>query len=294
MDCDGFRLVEGTPPSQARHVRLVAVIGVCVPAIAQADPVRVAVAAVADTVAKATAQIDPKALAGPSIVIATIDKPSADAAKTVREALAARAFTIVDELASPPVLTVEAPSHARATIVLDPERGAITVIAKPANVKAPGKCVAIPQQRHEVYLHSMAVNQDGELGQGTVHWDLRTTAMLDVDGDGVLDDFVPTAPSKHACPEQVRWRVFARRGTCGHDVGIVGPGWVTAATTADASGFFRLTSSAESSALGKDAVPQMTTSTRTFAVQNGRYVQIDQSTRTGLCHHCATWSCTAP
>ena len=62
----------------------------------------------------------------------------------------------------------------------------------------------------------------------------------------------------------------------------------------DASGFRAFTMETQKSKAGKKGNPEMATTVRRFAVKAGKYKQLDVKTTTGACHHCATWSCTAP
>src|SRR5262249_31885393 len=146
--------------------------------------------------------------------------------KVVRAAIAKLPVTIVDEREEQNmlVLVVQAKSGARATIALGKDGGGIATTMRPTTSKPPGACVAIPQVSHRVYVRSGGVNDSGEFHESTRSWELDTTRMLDVDGDGISDVFVPVAPNADACPGAVSWRVFVIRGTCGHDVGVVGPG----------------------------------------------------------------------
>ena len=92
--------------------------------------------------------------------------------------------------------------------------------------------------------------------------------------------------------------MYAVRGTCGHDLGVVGPGAIdhtaVIASPLDASGFRPLVLTAESSGSGKRPIPEHTTTTRRFEVRRGAYMLVDTKQRSGTCHHCATWYCRSP
>jgi hypothetical protein len=91
--------------------------------------------------------------------------------------------------------------------------------------------------------------------------------------------------------------VFVARGNCGHDLGVIGPGtfqWDAATAAIDASGFRPFTMEAQTGRLGKRGIPEMTTTTRRFAVKRGKYAQVEIKSSTGVCHHCATWHCNSP
>ena len=193
-------------------------------------------------------------------------------------------------------ITVEATNGSRAQIDIEQGGGTITLTARPASPTLPGKCVAIPDVKYTVFVNSTGIDQQGKVGHGQNQWELATARIHDADGDGILDAFVPVA-KKHTCPEAVTYRVFAVRGGCGHDLGVIGPGNFAfdAGTTAiDASGFRPFTMTAEKTQSGKDGTPEMKTTVRRFAVKRGKYAQASSKTSTGVCHHCALWSCNSP
>lgn len=193
-------------------------------------------------------------------------------------------------------LTVENADGVRVLIVLGERSGAIYVTARPNARALRGRCVRPPQRRHQVDVDAGAIDQMGEYHRRQVSWDLATSPRLDVDGDGVLDWFVPIA-KKHDCPESVSWDVYVRRGSCGHRLGRVGPGspsYDDAIEPPDASGFRPIELVSESTDFGKRGIPEMTTTRSTFAVRKGRYRRVKRDKTTGVCHHCATWSCRSP
>ncbi len=275
---------------------------VLVPTLASADAPHVQLADAPKTIADAMAAVDLKnAKAGETLVISSI--AAGDPAKPIdtaklRSGLGAQKLKIIDDRTqdNATVITVEGATGSRARITVDQGGGTIVMVAKPTAIKPPGKCVAIPIARHPVHVHSSAINQDGERGEGETFWDFKTERIHDVDGDGIADAFVPVAKTTSACPEEVAFRVFVVRGDCGHDLGVIGPGsfQFDAGTTAlDASGFRPFTMTAETTRFGKRGIPEMTTTVRRFAVKGGKYAPLDVKKTTGVCHHCATWHCTA-
>jgi hypothetical protein len=271
------------------------------PRPAAADPPWVKPANAVSAITAALAKPDPKAPAGAGRVVALVEKgdPAKDGA-AIRADLVKAGFTILDDRSEPDsfAVTFEAKTGERVRVALGPYQGQISVVAKPAATKLPGPCVPIPNVDAPVYVTSSAINQDGDFVQGTNFWGFKTVRLVDVDGDGLDDAFVPVA-KKNACPEEVSWRVYAVRGTCGHDLGVVGPGSLdhaaSIATPLDASGFRPLVLVAESSKHGKKSpVPEHTTTTRSFAVRRGAYAQTNITQRSGICHHCATWTCNSP
>lgn len=275
---------------------VVALIVLC-PLIARAEAPLVAVDEVVKTALDATVSIDPKTPAGKAAIVAWIG-PSTLGATKIREALAKTSLIVLDDHTTQysVTITVEAPNKSRVTIVLGPSQGSIIVTPTPTVQKLTSKCVAIPAARHEVDLHATAINQMGESSTASVRFSLETTRMLDVDGDGIRDAFVPVAPRKNACPEDVSWRVFVMRGRCGHEVGTVGTGSLglrAADVPLDPSGFRPMTFESETTRGGKGPIPELSTTLRTWAVVNGRYKKATETTTSGVCHHCSRWWCNA-
>jgi hypothetical protein len=231
--------------------------------------------------------------------IGAVDPAKPVDTKVLRANLAKQKLKVIDDrtYGNATVITVEGANGSRARITVDQGGGAITLTARPANPTLPGKCVPIPDVKHPVYVNSSAIDQSGEQGHGQTFWDYKTERIHDVDGDGLADAFVPVAKTKNACPEDVSLRVFVVRGACGHDLGVIGPGsfQFDAGTAAiDASGFRPFTMETQKSKHGKKRIPEMTTTLRRFGVKAGKYKQLDSKSTTGVCHHCATWSCSAP
>jgi hypothetical protein len=258
------------------------------------DPPTVAVKDVAGAVA-AAAKIDATAPRGVGQTIGTIDTATAADAKVVRDALVAKGFAIVDsfEADGTAVMTVDA-KGVRATVSIGKDSGQIVVVANPSSVKPPGACVAVPNVKHPMRVISGAINQDGEYHDGETFWGFKTVRLADVDGDGILDAFVPIA-KPYDCPEDVQWRVYAMRGSCGHDLGVVGKGAIqpTAMGPVAASGFRPIVvTSDRRAAASPDPEMAHTATTFTFSTKTGRYEQTDVKSSSGLCHHCARWHCT--
>ncbi|HLL22676.1 MAG TPA: hypothetical protein VK427_11115 [Kofleriaceae bacterium] len=256
--------------------------------------------AVAQRISSAMAALDLRhATAGETLTLDTI--APLDPAKPVdtaplRAALAKQKLKVVadDPHGNEVVLTVEGANGARAMIAVGQGGGSITMTARPVTAKLPGRCVVPPTVRHPVTVSATGVDRRGERSRSEIVWNLETTPLMDVDGDAIADVFVPVAKSPDACPEAVEYRVFAMRGACGHDVGVVGPGSFAAdagTTARDRSGFRPLVLRAATTRMGKQRLPEMTTTTRTFAVKHATYVEVDRKASTGVCHHCATWTC---
>ena len=271
------------------------------PALAHADAIELADAP--KTITDAIAKIDPKhARFGETLVIGSLEP--GDPAKPVdvkllRDAIAKQKLKIIDDYmhGNTTVITVEGAGGARARISVDQGGGTIHLTARPRIVKPRGACVPVPDAKHPVTVRSTGTDHKGEQRRGLTFWDYKTERIHDVDGDAISDAFVPIAKTRNACPEDVSFRVYVMRGTCGHDVGVIGPGsfQYDAGTVAlDASGFRPFVMEAQKTKFGKRGIPEMSTTVRRFAVKNGKYAQQSTKTTTGVCHHCATWSCVAP
>ena len=258
---------------------------------------------IAKTILREIDQLKPTAKAGVANTVAQIAgvKP-ADLAKRmapIKAALGKQSLTIVAEYVEEGVvyLTVEATQGGRARIHLGPTGGEIWVMPRPVSAtKAPGKCVAVPKVSHPVYVNSMGIGQDGETYQGQNYWGFKTVRLADVDGDAILDSFVPVAKGKHDCPEKVSFRVYAMHSSAATTSASVGPGSVGGnvnAVPVDLSGWKPISTSATSNSHGKASIPESITTTRGWAVKAGRYAEISKRQSGGKCHHCATWSCTA-
>jgi hypothetical protein len=271
---------------------------VLMPAIAAADPPSVAPGDIATTVAHALAKPDPKAPRGTAVVIGTLDKLDvAVQAKALRQALAKLPLAVIEDRTEPTgvVITVEAASKARAVIVLGPEGGTLSIVARPRATRPPGPGVAIPNVVTEVDVHSSGVDQKGERRERSTFWRMATSRRLDVDGDGLIDLFVPIPPKQGVCPEDFTYRVFVVRGSCGHEVGVIGPGqltWDAGTVPLDSSGYRPITLEHRRARHGQDRIPVMTTTTRRFVMVGGSYRQDSIATSSGRCHHCSVWHCT--
>src|SRR5262249_50818658 len=152
---------------------------------------------------------------------------------------------LVDDAA----LTIEL-GRARATVALGQQGSSVSVTPNPSATTAPGTCVAIPKRSYTVARHSSSIDDGGQFHSSTMRLISSTLSLLDVDGDGVPDAFVPEPRDKNTCPEAVMWRVYVTRGACGHDVGLVGPSLPQSGGPLDASGFRPLVATSETSVHG--------------------------------------------
>jgi hypothetical protein len=264
------------------------------PASAHAD--ELAAVDVVSAISRAVAKLDPKAPAGEPIEVATI-APSKDVpadAKLVRNAIAAAHYHVLLDVAEGRAMIAIDVENARAIIVLDRDGGSVAITPSPSSISAPGKCVAIPNVTHEIRRRSMGIGQDGEPQESDTRLNAATHHAFDIDGDGIPDVLVPAAATAGECFEQLHWRVFLVRGACGHELGAVGPGWVTVDGARDASGFHPLVAGTNSTGTDAQGNRESTTRTTRFAVRHGAYVKVDSSARTGACPHCASWWCSAP
>lgn len=271
------------------------------PGAARAEPPWVAPTELVKLIVEELSGADPaKAKPGEARRVAYVIEHKAPKAlgEELREALTAEGLRLIDEVyqVEQAALTVEATNGARALVRLEGRYGEIFVIAKPSATKAPGACAAIPSRAHEVYVHALAIRQDGELGESSKLWRLSTRRLVDVDGDAILDALVPVY-KEGQCPEEGFWTVYAVRGRCGHLLGQVGPGLLEPGAITiplDASGFRPLSFASELRDLGPRGLPLIVTTTTGFAVSKGRYKQTKRERHEGECHHCATTWCSAP
>lgn len=150
--------------------------------------------------------------------VANLETKSGDAQQRTRElkaALAKRSLKLVDEHVEDGVtwIVVEGKRGARARIELGPTSSEIWIAPMPVTGPIGSSCVAVPDVTHAV--RDSAVRSIVRI---------PTRRLADVDGDAILDAFVPVAKTPHDCPEKLSYRVFAIRGTCGHELGVVGSG----------------------------------------------------------------------
>jgi len=155
----------------------------------------------------------------------------------------------------------------------------------------PGPCVEIPQLVYEVDVTTQDVNTT-ETTPRTNHVKLETTYEIDLDGDGIEDAFVPIA-EPHACPESVSWRVMIVRGTCGHDLGVISPGSISELIggRTKASDFAPLITTAQKVSYGRRGEPEVTTWSRTFAVDHDAYQQTSETKSSQVCGTCGMSRC---
>jgi len=176
--------------------------------------------------------------------------------------------------------------QARAWRIASPRLGAIV----------PGPCVPPTVRRFGRTLYARGVDSTGELHANSMHYGFAPSPIADVDGDGVLDTWVPIDPGRGGCPDDVRYEVFVMRGACGHRVGIVGPGSVpdlgfTMPRAIDPSGLRPIAMEQEHVQTGARGIPVSTTTRRMFVGGVNGYRVGHEDVRTGVCHHCAVSSC---
>lgn len=193
------------------------------------------------------------------------------------------------------------------TTVSPPARGRLWLgAARPGPHEpavAPG-CTPIPRRGFGWYVHSSGVDQRGEYSSRSVHHVRHSYPAIDVDGDFVLDWLVPIADAKTACPEDVRWEVWLAAPQaspdglrCGRAVGSVGPGTLAAETWSAplVNGLRTLVVERRDSGLSetKDqgVLPELRSDTRIAKFDGREYRQGEAKHTAGICHHCATWTC---
>ena len=284
-----------------RSVVIAAVVALAPAARAQPAPPTVAPADLAAATAAAVAAADPStAAAGAATVVARVGAtPSLDALRRdLPAALVAAGLTVIDpgDATGALRLTVADGRDVRALVTLDADGGQVVVIARPSRARAPGRCVAVPAVRWTTTVHSAGIDWQGQVHRDDTAWTLTTERLADVDGDGVLDAFVP----RHRpgdCPETGRYDVYVMRGACGHRVGRLGPGWPDAATATaavDGSGFRPLSFTATASGTAPNGTLQRITTVTRFHMGPRGYVRDRTRTTTDTCDDCGGWSCSAP
>jgi hypothetical protein len=222
------------------------------------------------------------------------------ARQEMTDAFTAASLRVVDagEPTGDIAMTVQDPRGVRALITLGSTRGGIFLIARPAQPHLPGECVRIPRRKWTVVVQSSGIDQQGEHRSATTNWELTTSRFVDLDGDGILDAFVPLH-GRGQCPEEGMWDVYVMRGACGHRVGTIGPGWLapdTMSAALDRSGFRPLTMVSEHVRMGTrpPPIPEMLTTTTAYRYGEQGYAKQKADVRSGVCHHCSVSSCTAP
>lgn len=90
------------------------------------------------------------------------------------------------------------------------------------------------------------------------------------------------------------WTVYLARGGCMHAVGTVGPGELEMGDLQTAEpGPRPLVLASQRNALGDGGViGTKVRSTYVFDRRRSRYVRTEREEQRGVCHHCATESCT--
>lgn len=153
----------------------------------------------------------------------------------------------------------------------------------------PGACVPVPLTHRVVRVRSTGTDQRGKTNTGEVTHGVETTFVWDLDGDGQLDAFVPHSGPDNECPWQIESQVYVMRGPCGHDLGRVGPGYLSAPAAGAAMGPdpAPLTFTSSWSSLGPQRIPVHVTRGVTFTFDGTRYQKIADDKTEGLCHHCA-------
>lgn len=242
------------------------------------------------------AAADPPSVPAPGQAIGIADLESdalwPDRLAELDKALTEAGMTIVDAAPSAggAVRTVELAGGARATLWVNHNSGTITLTPSPTAAKPRGKCVAIPEVSMVIDRTSHNFDHHSRSHPGSSRLGLSTARLHDVDGDAVMDAFVPSAPAD-ACPDEASWKVYLVRGSCGHYLGEIGPGYVEKGPDRHRGYADLETSTTSVGHDAKDPVPVMSRTRRTYALRAGRYRQRSTTSTSGRCHHCGTSSC---
>jgi hypothetical protein len=260
--------------------------------------------AIATTTAGALAAADAKQAAPGAATRAAYVNKAADLAaarKTFDDGIAKAGLRVIDDAGTAGdtsgfAVTVEDAAGRRAIVRMNASHGEILVVPRPTKTKAPGTCAAIPAPMWNATVHAGGVDHEDEYRQSEITWRLTTSRLVDVDGDAILDAFVPDHGARQ-CPEEGSWDVYVVRGTCGHAVGTVGPGWSgldAALVPLDRGGYRPLTTSSEHTRHGARGIPEMVRTTSVYRMKRGTYRIASTKRSVGVCHHCAVWHCTTP
>lgn len=272
---------------------------------ALADVAWVEPEAIAKTTADALAAADPtKAGPGGATRAAYVNKSTDIAAvrKMFDEGVAKAGLTIIDDPGGSVdaergfAVTVEDAKGRRAIVRMGEHNGEIVVVPRPTKWPLASACVALPQPVWNATVHASGIDQEGERHSRDITWRLSTSRLLDVDGDAILDGFVPNHGARQ-CPEEGTWDVYVMRGTCGHAMGTIGPGWFgleAQLVPLDRSGYRPLTTASEHTRHGARGIPEMVTTTTVHKVKRKAYRAASTKQRVGVCHHCSVWHCTTP
>ena len=165
----------------------------------------------------------------------------------------------------------------------------------PANLaaaKLPGSCATPPFRARPLTIHASGIDQSGDFFQSDRAWKVETYSGADLDSDGALEVYVPSA-KKGSCPWDIPYDVYVMRGMCGHRVGtIVGNVDSKTRFAAIADGLRVVTTTAEwNDRGGRDPIPVAHTRTRRYEFDGQKLREKSDSDNTGRCHHCAVLSC---
>ena len=159
-----------------------------------------------------------------------------------------------------------------------------------------GECVVPEDRTYVVQSTAQEANPPDDAMEPTVREDtFRTSRPLDVDGDGVMDTFVPMVPPGRCAPE-VDYAIYVMRGECGHHVGrVTGP---TSLGEGSHGGLRDLQTHRRWSELtdparppGPDNVATLHEVTVTWVARDGVYEATSAEERQGVCHHCPIAEC---
>ena len=212
---------------------------------------------------------------------------------TLTKALKAEGLSIIDtvEAKTSFAFTAENKAGARALFMVDAGGGSLYAIPKPATKTLTGLCQKVPARDLTIKVHQSALLQANSLSIN-----LSTTRLIDVDGDAILDAFVPVSKAG-VCPDQGSWEVYVMRGGCGYLVGEVGPGALPSQSLLaplGAGGLRPLTLEAKTSRTSSKGTRELATTTTTFHGVDGVYTKQSATTDAYSCPHCASWYCTSP
>jgi hypothetical protein len=233
---------------------------------------------------------------GQAWLVVLLEPPATLAAgQQLLDGLRAARLDIVDsQLGDHEIVITVALDGVRAAIKITEDGGEVWLVPRPVASAAPKTCTPLPMIDLAIADEFDVVGHDGVYQRGRTTRHVITTRSHDLDGDGILDAFVPLHRGKE-CAGHGRWKVYlVRAGGCAVPAGQVGPGepWIEM-TVPPARGKLRpietrsVVWAQDWSAPEKRKGPEVRS---TYAGARA-YARTSRQVVQRTCHHCATENC---